>query len=75
MLCACLRISDASVWLPSLTGSFMHDSAPLVGKSAVSDAFSRLWQMFVCLLRILKAFESARLHWAQPAATRYSHGL
>ena len=32
MLCACLCVSNASVWLPSLAGSSMCDSVPLAGK-------------------------------------------
>ena len=33
-------MSDASVWLPSLTEPFVRTFVPLVGKSAISDIFA-----------------------------------
>lgn len=43
-------VSDAFVWLPSLTGS-MHGSAPLAGKSEFSDMFAGVFELpaFICM--------------------------
>lgn len=43
MLGMYVRVSDASVWLPSLTGWSMHGSAP--GKFEFSDVFADIFEL------------------------------
>ena len=46
MPCTRVRVSDASVWLSSLSGSPMRDSEPLEGKSDVADMFADIFELF-----------------------------
>ena len=73
MLSACPHVSNASLLLPSLTGSSMCDPVPLAGTLAIltpSQVFGNAVHTYACLLHIFKMLESAQLPCAQLAATR-----
>ena len=44
-LCARVRAFDTSVWALGLSGSPMHGSVPLAGKSRLSDAFAGILEL------------------------------